>query len=48
MWSKLKAHLRSSEARTEADLIGAIGAALKTITRQDATNWFAHGGYSFI
>ena len=48
MWSKVKTHLRSAEARTEPDLIRAIGAALKTITRQDATNWFAHCGYSFI
>ena len=48
MWSKVKTHLRSAEARTEPDLLLAIGAALKTITRQDATNWFAHCGYSFI
>jgi transposase len=48
MWSKVKAYLRSAEARTESDLIQAIGSALKTITRQDATNWFAHAGYSFI
>ncbi len=48
MWSKVKTHLRSAEARTEPELIQAIGAALKTITRQDATNWFAHCGYSFI
>lgn len=48
MWSKVKTHLRSTEARTESDLVKAIGSALKTITRQDATNWFAHCGYSFI
>jgi transposase len=48
MWSKVKTHLRSAEARTESDLLEAIGSALKTITRQDATNWFAHCGYSFI
>lgn len=48
MWSKVKTYLRSAEARTEPGLIKAIGAALKTITRQDATNWFAHCGYSFI
>ncbi len=48
MWSKVKNHLRSVEARTGPDLIQAIGSALKTITRQDATNWFTHCGYSFI
>ena len=48
MWSKVKSHLRSAEARTESDLLQAISSALKTITRQDATNWFAHCGYSFI
>ena len=48
MWSKVKTHLRSTAARTESDLLKAIGSALKTITRQDATNWFAHCGYSFI
>jgi len=48
MWSKVKNHLRSVEARTEPDLIQAIGSALKTITRQDAVNWFSHCGYSFI
>lgn len=48
MWSKVKNHLRGVEARTEAALVEAIGAALQTITRQDAMNWFAHCGYSFI
>jgi len=48
MWSKVKTHLRTAEARTEPDLLKAIGSALKSITRQDATNWFAHCGYSFI
>ncbi len=48
MWSKVKTYLRSAEARTQPDLIEAIGAALRTITAQDATNWFAHCGYSFI
>jgi transposase len=48
MWSKIKNYLRSVEARTEAALVEAIGAALQTITRQDAINWFAHCGYSFI
>ena len=48
MWSKIKNFLRTAEARTEAALIHAIGAALKSVTRQDAINWFASCGYSFI
>ena len=48
MWSKVKQHLRSAEARTEAELLGAIGAALATVTAQDAINWFVSCGYSFI
>jgi transposase len=48
MWSKVKTHLRSAAARTESDLIQAIASALKSVTRQDASNWFAHCGYSFI
>ena len=48
MWSKIKACLRSAEARTQPDLVQAIGSALACITRQDAINWFAHCGYSFI
>ena len=48
MWSKVKNFLRSVEARTLAALIEAIGLALQTITAQDAMNWFASCGYSFI
>ena len=48
MWSKIKNCLRSAEARTEATLIEAIAAALQKVTRQDAMNWFASCGYSFI
>jgi transposase len=48
MWSKVKASLRSAEARTRSALIEAIAAALESITPQDARNWFAHCGYSFI
>jgi transposase len=48
MWSKVESHLRSAEARTQETLINAIGAALRTITPQDAINWFASCGYSFI
>lgn len=48
MWSKVKTLLRGAEARTQEDLSEAIGQALRSITRQDAANWFAHCGYSFI
>jgi transposase len=48
MWSKVKSCLRSAEARTQETLIEAIGLALRTITPQDAINWFAACGYSFI
>jgi transposase len=48
MWSKVKQYLRSAEARTEQDLLQAIGLALATVTAQDAINWFASCGYSFI
>ena len=48
MWSKVKARLRSAEARTQPDLNQAIGSALESVTRQDAMNWFAACGYSFI
>ena len=48
MWSKVKNSLRSAEARTHEALISAIGLALSNVTRQDAMNWFARCGYSFI
>lgn len=48
MWSKVKQHLRSAEARTEGDLLQAIAAALDSVTAKDAMNWFASCGYSFI
>ena len=48
MWSKIKSDLRSAEARTQQTLIDAIGDALGRITRQNAINWFASCGYSFI
>ncbi len=47
MWSKVKSFLRAVEARTEKQLIRAIGQALARITPKDALNWFAHCGYSF-
>jgi transposase len=48
MWSKVKALLRSAEARTHEDLIASIASALELITPQDAINYFASCGYSFI
>jgi transposase len=48
MWSKLKAYLRKAEARTRQELERAIAEALKTVTAQEARNWFASCGYSFI
>lgn len=48
MWSKVKSDLRSAEARTQQALTDAIASALRSITRQNAINWFASCGYSFI
>lgn len=48
MWSKVKGILRSLEARTQPSLHQAIGQALSKVSRQDAINWFASCGYSFI
>ncbi len=48
MWSKVKNLLRTAEARTPEELQEAIAWALSSVTSQDAANWFAHCGYSFI
>jgi len=48
MWSKVKQFLRSAEARTREELVAAIATALASVTLQDAVNWFASRGYSFI
>jgi len=48
MWSKVKNHLRSAEARTAEELQRAIATALAKVTAQDAAGWFASCGYSFI
>lgn len=45
MFSKLKAHLRRSGARTREALQEAICQALLTVTVQDAQGWFRHCGY---
>jgi transposase len=47
MWSKVKALLRSAEARNPEDLVTAIGAALAKVTAKDALGWFVSCGYSF-
>jgi transposase len=44
-WSKLKAFLRRTGARTRERLEAAIGQGLDTITLQDAQHWFQHCGY---
>ena len=48
MWSKVKASLRTAEARTPEELLPASAAALAKVTPQDALHWFASCGYSFI
>ena len=48
MWSKVKAALRSSEARTHEELLAAIASALSHVSASDARNWFASCGYSII
>ena len=47
MWSKVKAFLRSTEARTPEALLAAIGCALAQVTAHDALGWFVSCGYSF-
>ena len=48
MWSKVKEILRALEARTQPSLHKAISQALAKVSAQDAINWFASCGYSFI
>lgn len=47
-FSKLKALLRRTEARTRAALQQALAEALDMITAQDARGYFAHCGYGII
>lgn len=47
MWSKLKALLRSAEARNPEDLVAAVAAVLAQVTPKDAFGWFVSCGYSF-
>jgi transposase len=44
-FSKIKAHLRGVEARTQERLEAAIGEALALITAADARGWFGHCGH---
>lgn len=48
MWSKIKALLRSAEARTPEQLDQAISLAFSKITSKDAAGWSASCGYSII
>ena len=41
-WSKLKTFLRRAKARHRPALEQAVDAGLRTITAQDARNWFRH------
>ena len=47
-FSKLKAALRTSAARTPEALDAAIHDALPTVTAADAAGWFAHCGYGHV
>jgi transposase len=48
MWAKVKAHLRQARARTDPDLLTAIGQALQTVSAADAQGFFRHAGYMGI
>lgn len=48
MRSKIKALLRSAEARTPEQLDAAITMAFSKVTPKDAVGWFASCGYSII
>jgi transposase len=45
-WSKLKANLRKTKARTRQALDDALKQAIKSITATDAKGWFKHCGYA--
>ena len=48
MWSKVKALLRKTQARTHSDFLHAIASGLNAVTPRDTLGWFAACGYSFI
>ena len=45
-WSKLKATLRKTKARTREALDDALKYAIENITTTDAEHWFKHCGYA--
>jgi len=46
MWSKVKQLLRGLKARSQEELLAAIGSALRCVTEADALGWFVSCGYS--
>jgi transposase len=46
MWSKIKAYLRMTKARSVDALLNAIPLAFGTIRTSDVFSWFKHAGYS--
>jgi hypothetical protein len=48
MWSKIKALLRGTKARTFDELVAATGKALASVTAEDAKAWFQSRGYGLI
>lgn len=48
MFSKLKAWLRSAEARKVDGLIEAMGDALRAVRLGDILGWFGHSGYGVV
>jgi transposase len=47
-FSKIKAILRTLEARTQEALVEAIAQALNAVSRSDTLGWFAHCGYQLV
>ena len=45
-WAKVKQALRAAKARTRDALIDALCVALRAISSDDASAWFAHCGYA--
>ena len=46
MWSKVKQLFRGLKARSQEELLAAIGSALRCVTEADALGWFVSCGYS--
>jgi transposase len=44
-FSKIKALLKKSAARTRGALLGAIGQAISAVTLEDVVGYFGHCGY---